>query len=128
MKHCKQCDRVLSDDCFFKRNYPKTGRTGLQSCCKECQGINRNKCYKPHEYIRRKLKLSDEQYIELMKHEVCQACGQDFGKKKCIDHCHITEKVRGVLCHNCNTALGLIGDNVQTLSKLIQYLEQSELQ
>jgi hypothetical protein len=29
-----------------------------------------------------------------------------------------------VLCNNCNTALGLVGDNVQILSKLIQYLER----
>ena len=53
---------------------------------------------------------------------------RDITNKKCIDHCHNKEKIRGVLCNNCNTALGLVGDNVEILSKLIQYLEQSEQQ
>jgi hypothetical protein len=74
--------------------------------------------------MRRKFNLTDEQYAELMEHENCEVCGRDLSDKKCIDHCHTTEKIRGVLCNNCNTALGLVGDSVQTLSKLIRYLER----
>jgi hypothetical protein len=74
--------------------------------------------------MRRKFNLSETEYQELMNHDSCQVCGRDITEKKCIDHCHTTEKIRGVLCNNCNTALGLVGDNVQILSKLIQYLEQ----
>lgn len=40
-----------------------------------------------------------------------------------VDHCHTTGKIRGLLCHNCNTALGLVKDNVDTLSMLISYLK-----
>ena len=75
--------------------------------------------------MRRKFNLSETEYQELMKNDRCQVCERDITNKKCIDHCHTTEKIRGVLCNNCNTALGLVGDNVQILSKLIQYLEQS---
>ena len=78
--------------------------------------------------MRRKFKLSDEQYAAFMENDNCQVCGRDITSKKCIDHCHTTEKIRGVLCNNCNTALGLVGDNVQILSKLIRYLEQSKQQ
>ena len=42
-----------------------------------------------------------------------------------VDHCHSTNKVRGVLCNNCNTALGLVGDNIDTLHKMIAYLNVS---
>ena len=42
----------------------------------------------------------------------------------CVDHDHITKQVRGVLCHNCNVSLGLVGDSVTTLASMIQYLEK----
>ena len=127
MKVCNQCKENLPDDQFHKRTM-RSGKVGLQPKCKSCQTANRKQYYKPHEYMRRKFKLTEQQYSELMNVDSCQVCGGDFGKKKCIDHCHTTDQIRGVLCHNCNTALGLVGDNVEVLSKLIQYLEQSRQQ
>lgn len=44
----------------------------------------------------------------------------------CVDHCHTTGKVRGLLCHNCNRALGLLQDSIQHLKSAIEYLEGSE--
>ena len=43
-------------------------------------------------------------------------------KKWAIDHCHISGKVRGLLCHHCNTALGGFKDNPLLLQKAISYL------
>jgi len=80
--------------------------------------------YKPHEKTRQRLKISDDLYEELMKNENCQICNVEL-TKKCIDHCHSTNKIRGVLCNNCNTALGLVGDNIDTLHKMIAYLNVS---
>lgn len=40
-----------------------------------------------------------------------------------VDHCHDTGKVRALLCHNCNIALGLLKENVQTLEAMIKYLK-----
>lgn len=39
-----------------------------------------------------------------------------------VDHNHSTGEVRGLLCANCNAALGLIDDNKSILSDLIDYL------
>ena len=42
-----------------------------------------------------------------------------------IDHNHSTGEVRGMLCHNCNRALGLLHDDIGVLKTSIEYLERS---
>jgi Recombination endonuclease VII len=41
-----------------------------------------------------------------------------------IDHCHSTNIVRGLLCHNCNTGIGKFFDNIDLLKSAISYLEK----
>lgn len=41
----------------------------------------------------------------------------------CIDHCHSTGKVRGLLCGLCNSGLGFFRDNIMALRSAINYLE-----
>ena len=43
----------------------------------------------------------------------------------CIDHCHDTGMVRGILCGKCNTAIGHLGDSIPTLRSAISYLQQT---
>ena len=61
---------------------------------------------------------------------VCAICGKSNFPMKSIssgclvvDHNHKTNKVRGLLCHNCNRALGLLQDNTETLENAINYLK-----
>ena len=70
-----------------------------------------------------------EELIEQQNH-LCAICNEEGFKmhqgvwtKLCIDHDHITGKVRGALCHNCNRALGLFKDDKQRLLSAISYLE-----
>ena len=44
----------------------------------------------------------------------------------CIDHCHRTGKVRGMLCDRCNTALGIFQDSETILQAAINYLREHE--
>lgn len=46
-------------------------------------------------------------------------------KRLAIDHCHVTGKIRGLLCHHCNTGLGNFMDDVGLLKLAIAYLEAS---
>lgn len=74
--------------------------------------------------VKVKFGLSKEDYLALMKaHPNCDICGSALkGEKRCIDHDHITGKVRGVTCQNCNLALGAAHDSPETLLRAITYL------
>ncbi|MFD7711836.1 endonuclease VII domain-containing protein [Streptomyces sp. NPDC059786] len=40
-----------------------------------------------------------------------------------VDHCHETGRVRGVLCFNCNSGLGLLRDDPEAMYRAADYLE-----
>ncbi len=126
LKTCTKCKQQLLENEFHKRTY-SSGTVGLQSQCKSCHAKNRKQYHKPHTSIRLKLKLTQAEVDALVKPGECQnpAC-RSKDRKLCIDHNHDTEKPRGLLCHNCNTALGLLGDNTQIILGLSQYLAQRE--
>lgn len=56
--------------------------------------------------------------------EVCGILGSDTKRGLCYDHDHKTNQFRGWICTRCNTALGMVNDNVWLLSSLIKYLKQ----
>lgn len=63
----------------------------------------------------------------------CKVCGRTREevhptRRLVVDHCHRTEKVRGVLCIKCNSALGMAEDSPQRLRKLAEYLESQQCQ
>jgi hypothetical protein len=85
---------------------------------------------KRREYFRQTYGLDIEQ-VDVMfaaQGSRCAACGDDSiatnTKKRHVDHCHVTGRVRGVLCRPCNLALGQIRDNPATLRALAEYLER----
>lgn len=47
-----------------------------------------------------------------------------FRAKLVVDHCHMTGKIRGLLCDECNNLLGRARDDVTVLSRAIAYLSQ----
>lgn len=56
----------------------------------------------------------------------CKSCLKQIGKKTAgIDHCHTTGKIRGILCMQCNTALGSLEDNPLKIEALLNYLLNS---
>ena len=86
------------------------------------------------KYLRRAYGISLKEYRQMLVQQAhkCKLCfGEGFlmkdthSMKLVVDHCHTSGKVRGLLCHNCNRALGLLQDNRQTLERALAYLKQS---
>lgn len=84
------------------------------------------------KYLKRTYGITYKTYIEMQKEQnsLCKICnGVGFKMKPgqsimlVVDHCHTTGKVRGLLCHNCNRALGLLKDSVANLNSAIIYLQ-----
>ncbi len=44
-----------------------------------------------------------------------------------LDHCHKTGRVRGILCNQCNTAIGLLEDSMAKLQAAIDYLLKAQV-
>lgn len=55
---------------------------------------------------------------------ICKIHQLDINKNLRVDHCHKTNRVRGLLCHNCNVSLGLMKESIEALKTMIIYLEK----
>lgn len=88
-----------------------------------CDGHARQNRYIVHMYgigMAERAKLSESQGHR------CKICGEADSKGSLnIDHCHSTKKVRGLLCGNCNRAIGLFRDSPESLRNAAEYLEGS---
>jgi hypothetical protein len=62
----------------------------------------------------------------ILQNGVCAVCRCSCisGRRLAVDHCHVTNKVRGLLCANCNRALGLLKDDPLRLRAAADYLEK----
>lgn len=73
--------------------------------------------------------ITVEEYTSMFNSQqgCCSICNKhqsDFRRNFAVDHCHITGKVRGLLCVNCNTAIGKLNDNPELLRSALSYLEK----
>lgn len=78
--------------------------------------------------------LAKYQEMLLAQNGVCAICKKPEtsvvnGKIKplAVDHCHNSEKIRGLLCARCNQAIGLVNEDVNILSSAIDYLRTHEI-
>lgn len=66
----------------------------------------------------------------LQEHAHCCAicfrteAANQFGRLR-VDHDHKTGKIRGLLCHHCNVALGHFGDCVPVIENALYYLRKN---
>jgi hypothetical protein len=151
MKKCSRC-QLEKDESEF---YVNRTRNNLQTNCKSCGSVHaknwlknnkdrelkrRKEYYQKNkdrirelskiQHLRHTYGLSVEQYEEMLakQNNLCAICnGPPTGRynKLVIDHCHTTNQVRGLLCNECNTLLGLAKDKIEILQSAIQYLTKN---
>jgi len=147
MKVCKSCGIEKE---YSEYHIAKQGKSGpiYKAHCKECYGkIQIEKYHKlsleekrdrrnkygpldPDYYKKWKLRnqygLTKDEFDGMIveQNSLCKICSCHLDTPQ-IDHCHTTGKVRGLLCRNCNTSLGLLKENTNTLHSMIQYINDN---
>ena len=86
--------------------------------------------YKRDLALRNAYGISLEEYDNMLESQlgccaICSMTPEENGRRLDVDHCHETGKVRGLLCHNCNSMLGLAKDNISILLDAVKYLEEN---
>ena len=88
-------------------------------------------------HLKKRYNITQQEYeTKLVSQDYkCALCGKDASDNKRggkldplhIDHCHKTNTLRDLLCHQCNSGLGQFKDNIEILQKAIDYLHKHML-
>jgi hypothetical protein len=135
---CTKCN-ITKPESEFHKEARNTLRNMKRTQCKVCDYIKQKKYVLKNKekiasrtlaYRREKFRFfPQELYDERLNDQggVCAICSTDNpgGRGQFhADHDHQTNQPRGVLCHNCNVALGNFKDNPELLQKAIKYLNK----
>lgn len=93
------------------------------------QNTERMRKWREKNRIRKLYGITNEQVSAMRKSQngkckICGIHGSKISRGLHVDHCHITGNVRGLLCINCNQALGHFKDNPALLREAAKYLEE----
>lgn len=102
----------------YRKRHPEKGRAYFASWAK------RN----PRHYVKRAYGITPQAWSELFEAQGrrCAICETtEAGRGWHTDHDHQTKAIRGILCHGCNTALGLFKDSTERLRAAAEYLVRS---
>jgi len=133
-KKCCKCKRNVDISFFYK---DRSKKDGLQTICKLCQNAYRKRNWKPcppekkrAENLKRRYGIDVETFQLMLEEQdyTCQICPTKHTEDLplCVDHCHTTGKIRGLLCNRCNLVIGHAKDNISTLENAITYLQLHE--
>ena len=139
MKMCTVCKVAKPFEDFYdgykaKKQRDVANRKYLHSRCKECDHARVRVYHKDNKakvtkrqlisHRRRLYGLNEEEYnnMILSQNNLCAICNKPSDKTLHIDHDHATGMVRGLLCHNCNTGIGMLQEDLIILNRAIEYL------
>lgn len=103
-------------------------------------GLSGTSAYQRQRTLKYEFRISPERYADMLKEQnnCCAICLNLFTDTPAVDHDHSCcggrsagkrktcgKCVRGLLCINCNAALGSFNDNIQTLLNAVSYLKRA---
>lgn len=129
---------------IYQKQYREANKEKLAAQHKEYYYANHQKMLdRAREYVKsnkskiissrreRSYGISQSAYLSMLDAQggTCAICKTSaFGiKGPCVDHDHITGQVRGILCNNCNRAIGLLKENIFILKAAINYLRKANV-
>jgi Recombination endonuclease VII len=124
---CLSCGITKNKDSFYFASLGNRNYT-----CKSCLAV-KTKIYKDNNKdkiraynLKYHYDLNEVQYNSLLEKQngKCAIC-KEVKKNFCVDHSHITGIVRGLLCVNCNTAIGMLKDNENIALNAVNYLKEN---
>ena len=79
----------------------------------------------------RKFGITPEFYDFMLEYQghscgICRKPAAELSRRLAVDHCHATGRVRGLLCGNCNTALGMFKDSRESLRRAERWIMTDE--
>jgi len=123
-KTCKECCRRKIADKIAKES-PEQKRIRLdkmKTYAKNNAAVIRKKSWKAKGIDPDKA----EAYYQ-SHHGTCDLCGlTDKGRALAVDHCHKTGIIRGMLCTNCNRAIGMFKDDPDLMIKAANYVRANQ--
>lgn len=139
-KICSKCRQEKDCNEFYLRKASKGKLTSRSSYCITCTS-NENKRLNNTEESKRRLRnnslkhnygITLEEYEQLVtvQNGKCALCGvipiptKKYKHPLVVDHCHISNGVRELLCYCCNNGLGMFKENIELLQKAIKYIEK----
>ena len=126
-KYCGHCATTLPSTRFHvcRRN-----KDGLSSHCNACRLKRYPYQPKAHKivHIRHRYGLEWEQYLDMYESQdkkcaICKSSLELLDGSTCVDHCHTTGKIRGLLCNLCNRGLGQFKERLDLLKEAVKYVE-----
>ncbi|QNS09000.1 endonuclease VII domain-containing protein [Streptomyces xanthii] len=114
-KQCRTCGEIKPHS-EWHRN--ASASDGLATRCKACRAVHGRR-----DHLKRNYNLTEAERDDMVASQmgVCVICLKAPAVH--VDHCHETGRVRGVLCFNCNSAIGKLGDDPGTTRRAADYLE-----
>ncbi|MFI6060209.1 endonuclease VII domain-containing protein [Streptomyces sp. NPDC051286] len=114
-KLCRRCGEVKPHSEWHRI---ATASDGLSTRCRACRAVQGRA-----GHLERQYGMTEAERDEMISSQmgICTICLAAPAVH--VDHCHETGRVRGVLCFNCNSAIGKMGDDPDTLRRAIAYLE-----
>lgn len=121
LKRCSWCKKEKPLEDF---STSPTGRFGRHNHCRECAREYGRNLYR-RDGLYRRYGITKQFYEQEVKKQngKCAICA--VREIKHIDHDHTTNQYRGLLCQECNTGLGKLGDTIEGVEAALTYLKAS---